>query len=127
MTRRYDDGSFIEREPSRRALRDEYRDKFFAELGGERLKDPFDFDPDPGTQLGVVMELIEKAQSLHDDEKSALTMLSGSVATGALGVPAIGATPLGRPSFAGMTLNSMEHTMFDRWFGSAAYGGSSRN
>ena len=127
MTRRYDDGAFIEREPLRRALRDEYRDRFFAEVDGERLKDPFDFDPDPVTQLGVVMGLIEKAQSLHGDQKSALAMLAGSVATGDLGVPVIGATPLGRPSFAGMTLNSMERAMFDRWFGSAAYGGSTRN
>jgi hypothetical protein len=104
--RRYDDGEFIENEPKRRQIRDTYRDKFFAELGGDRLKDPFSFDPDPASQLTLVQGLIDKALAIHDDDKSALHRLLGSVATSALGVPGIGATQLNRPDF--QLMNTLE-------------------
>jgi hypothetical protein len=84
--RRYDDGEFIQNEPKRRAIRDEYRDKFFAELGIQRLKDPFAHDPDPRSQLGIVKGLISKAMEVHMDEKSALSVLQGLVSSSALGV-----------------------------------------
>ena len=117
MTRRYDDGAFIEREPSRRALRDEYRDKFFAEVDGERLKDPFDFDPDPSEQLGVVMGLIKTVHSLHSDEKSAIESVQALVGSAVLGVPSVGlpVPGLGRPSVASVTVSNMAKRHFNRW------------
>jgi hypothetical protein len=97
--RRYDDGEFIENEPKRRQIRDRYRDKFFAELGGERMKDPFAFDPDPSSQVNLVKTLIEKALSLHGDDTSALQALRSTVSSSALGVPAVAVAALGRPDF----------------------------
>jgi hypothetical protein len=33
----YNKGVFIDEEPDRRSVRDEAREKFFSEIGGERL------------------------------------------------------------------------------------------
>jgi hypothetical protein len=123
MTRRYDDGEFIANEPKRRPIRDAYRDKFFAELGIPRLKDPFAHDPDPKTQLEFVQSLIGKALSLHGDEKAALEATQSLVASSALGVPlaVLGATALGRPDFQATTIERMFESTFHRWFGSLNY------
>ena len=93
----YNKGEFMDEEPDRRALRDTYRDKFFAELGGERLKDPFAYDPDPAAQLELVGQLIDKAIGLHQDDKSALSAIKALVASSSLSVPVTGASALGRP------------------------------
>lgn len=117
MTRRYDDGAFIEREPSRRSLRDEYRDKFFAELGGERLKDPFDFDPEPDAQLGIVIGLIDTAKSIHMDDTSAIENAMALVGQSMLGIPALGLplNKLERPTLGSVAVSRLSKRHFDRW------------
>jgi hypothetical protein len=121
--RRYDDGEFIENEPNRRKLRDQYRDKFFEELGIPRLKDPFAHDPDPAAQLALVQNLIGKALSIHGGDKAGLEMAKVLVASSALGVPlaGLGASAAGRPDFQASTIERMFESTFDRWFGSAKY------
>jgi hypothetical protein len=94
----YNKGVFIDEEPDRRSVRDEAREKFFSEIGGERLKDPFGFDPDPAAQLKVVEGLIDKALGLHNDEKSALQAMKSQVSTLALSVPGVGVSTSGRPT-----------------------------
>jgi hypothetical protein len=94
----YNKGVFIDEEPDRRSVRDEAREKFFSEIGGERLKDPFEFDPDPAAQLKVVEGLIDTALGLHNDEKSALQAMKSQVSALALSVPGVGVSTSGRPT-----------------------------
>ena len=117
MGRRYDDGEFVENEPSRRALRDEYRDAFFG--GGERLKDPFDFDPDPAAQLSAVVGLLDKAMSIHTDDTSAIASAKSSVAGSVLGVGSLGLplAKLGRPNLAQVSVPQMATSHFNHWVG----------
>lgn len=121
--RRYDDGAFVSREPGRRPLRDDARDRFFAELGVDRLKDPFAYDPDPAGQLGVVLGLIDKARSLHQDETWAIDKSLALIAAAALGVPlaGIGSGAAGRPSLSAMTILRMNQDSFPRWLGSEGF------
>ncbi|QUS57143.1 hypothetical protein [Pseudovibrio brasiliensis] len=95
--RRYDDGEFTANEGSRRKQRDAFRKTFFADNGGKKLKDPFDFDPDPTAQLSVVLSLLDKALDLHEGEKSALNAQKSHIASSLLGVPVVGAGKVGRP------------------------------
>ena len=124
--RRYDDGEFIENEPERRGLRDKYRDKFFEELGIPRLKDPFAHDPDPVEQHALVKSLIDKALSIHGDDKAGLEMAKVLVSSSALGVPlaGIGAGISGRPDFQASTVRNMAASMFHRWVGLEAPDGA---
>jgi hypothetical protein len=117
--RRYDDGEFIENEPNRRKLRDQYRDKFFEELGIARLKDPFAHDPDPAEQLALVPNLIGKALSIHGGDKVGIEMAKALVASSALGMPlgGLGASAAGRPDFQASTVRNMAASMFHRWMG----------
>jgi hypothetical protein len=121
--RRYDDGEFIENEPSRKSTRDRFRDHFFGQLGVERLKDPFAYDPDPTDQLETIKRLIDTTLALHGDDKAALEMMKALIGASALGVPlaSIGAGTVGRPDFQGSTIESMFKAMFHEWFGSSNY------
>ena len=94
----YNKGVFIDEEPDRRSVRDAAREKFFSEIGGERLKDPFGFDPEPAAQLKVVQALIDKALALHGEEKSALNAVKSEISALALSVPGIGASASDRPT-----------------------------
>lgn len=60
--RRYWDGNFIAEEPRRRRERDEYRDRFFAEQPGERLKDPFSVQRDPAAAADKISGLMQIAK-----------------------------------------------------------------
>ncbi|WP_057461294.1 hypothetical protein [Pseudovibrio sp. POLY-S9] len=95
--RRYDDGEFVANELARRKVRDQYRNKFFAGVGGKPLKDPFDYDPDPKAQHGIVLGLIDKALDLQDGDKSALIAMKSDVVSSLLSVPVAGAGKVGRP------------------------------
>ncbi|KZK78892.1 hypothetical protein PsAD46_04510 [Pseudovibrio sp. Ad46] len=95
--RRYDDGEFVAKEPIRRKLRDQYRSKFFADAGGKPLKDPFDYDPDPKAQHGIVLGLIDKAMDLQEGDKSALVAMKSDMVSSLLSVPVVGASKVARP------------------------------
>jgi hypothetical protein len=121
--RLYEDGAFIEQEPERRALRDQYRDEFFAALGVERMKDPFGWEPDPTEQLAVVSSLIEKAKGLHNGDTSALQMMGAELSLSMLGVPVanLGGAQFGRPSLDAVSVMTMAENHFHRWMGSPGY------
>ena len=112
----YLDGDFIRFEPQRKAIRDRYRKQFFADLGLDPLKDPFTLDPDPAAQLGAVAGLIEKAIGLNDSDASAIEALQAGVAASALGVPSVGASPVGRPVFQNVVpMNLFKDFFSDAW------------
>ena len=102
----YNKGEFIDEEPDRRSRRDEMRDKFFSELGGERLKEPFSLEPEPGAQLALVGKLIEEAISLHQDEKSALASIKSHISASQLSISTVGTSPIGRPTLSDMKLSA---------------------
>ncbi|MCX8279182.1 hypothetical protein OSJ77_03180 [Phyllobacterium sp. 0TCS1.6C] len=106
--RLYKNGEFVENEASRRSLRDQSRDQFFAALGVERTKDPFACDPDPGAQLALVKTLIDETLSVHNVDRSALLAVQSLVTTSALGIPSGQLIPgvLGRPAYQGTTVAS---------------------
>lgn len=103
----YSEGTFEKEEPERRKIRDEYRDKFFSQLGGERLKDPFDYNPEPESQLNFVIELLDEAIARHQGDKTALHMLKASVSRSALSIPNIGAAISGRPILQNARLTNL--------------------
>jgi hypothetical protein len=102
----YNKGSFIDEEPDRRSVRDSSRDKFFTELGGERLKDPFSLDPEPVAQLKLVCDLIEEALGMHQDDKDALSTMKMLIASSSLSVPAAGVSAMGRPALDAVKLSA---------------------
>jgi hypothetical protein len=103
----YNKGEFMDEEPDRRSVRDEEREKFFAKVGGERLKDPFSYEPDPAAQLEIVRGLMEEASGLHNDDKQAISTLQSLVSTSAIGVPTLGASGLGRPKLETVMLSAL--------------------
>ena len=121
--RRYDQGAFVERERVRRPIRDQHRDRFFAELGVARLKDPFALDPDPKGQVTTVNGLIAQTLQRHGSENSALEALQSEIGKLALGVPLaeVGAERRGRPAVNAMSQGRMFDSTFHRWFGSRAF------
>jgi hypothetical protein len=102
----YNKGEFMDEEPNRRSVRDEEREKFFSKVGGERLKDPFSYEPDPVVQLEFVRMLIDEACGMHKDDKQALSMLQSLVPTSEIGVPTLGASGLGRPKLETVMLSA---------------------
>jgi hypothetical protein len=102
----YNKGEFMDEEPDRRSVRDEEREKFFAKVGGERLKDPFSFEPDPAAQLELVQKLMAEALDLHNDDKQALSMLQSLVPSSAIGIPSLGASSMGRPKLETVMLSA---------------------
>ncbi|NJM83034.1 MAG: hypothetical protein HC844_11530 [Tabrizicola sp.] len=123
MTRRYDDGAFVANEPDRRPIRDEYRDRFFTELGIERLKDPFACTMDPVAQQAFVQTLHGIALSVHDGNKAAIQALQSQIGTLGFGLPTAGLACMApQPlDFQATTIERMFASTFHRWFGSAAY------
>lgn len=85
----YLNGNFIQKENERRELRNKKRDEFFAAFGVERLTDPLRIDADPATQQAKVMELIEKAITLHDENTSGLHALRTSLQSLSFGLPVL--------------------------------------
>lgn len=80
----YNTEMWISKDVVRRSVRDEHREKFFAEVGGERIKDPFVNQPAPGGNVGLTLSLLEEAISLHGGDMSGLTMMKAALLTSGL-------------------------------------------
>lgn len=98
----YRTGKFNARDPARRVLRDQYRDKFFADLGLSPDRDPLSHEPDTKAQLSKVSDLSRIAAELHDDDTSALDAMTAEVSSLGLGHPN-GIKVAGKPIFGALS------------------------
>ncbi len=119
----YSKGLFVQKEAERRALRDQMRDAFFAEIGLPRLKDTTKLVSDPATQQAKVLELCALAQTTHKGDMSGLGMLTAAMKEFDFSVPlsvlkcGIGTSPISMTEMLPEALKARHFdTSWSEWF-----------
>lgn len=110
---KYGDSAWVEKLAERRAVRDYYRDKFYADHGfAKRLKDVSEVEITPLSQLPTVSTEIEKSKAHLKGNDAAVLLLQLEMATTGLGLSLLPTVSVGRPSLQSMKISTLSAEFF---------------
>ncbi|MDO5643649.1 MAG: hypothetical protein Q4G26_14850 [Paracoccus sp. (in: a-proteobacteria)] len=105
-------GQFARQEPSRRAIRDQLRARFFDELGVTPAVDVLLQDVDIEAQANLVAELLDIARTRHQGETSALDQLNAEIGSLQFGSSDVSRSKRTAPNADSLSLSSLSQTFF---------------
>ncbi|MBA8882047.1 hypothetical protein [Phyllobacterium myrsinacearum] len=76
---KYIEDAWSDKDRVRRDDRDSSRDTFFADMGGDKISDPFSWSPDGAGNLEHIAKMMEDALKYHQGDTQALESLKSTV------------------------------------------------